>query len=496
MQVFPTYNNQLKNVSDAVSSGNSMGFVDGNTNPALADYEYDQNGNMVKDRNKGIKTITYNHLNLPVRIEWSAKDFITYQYNAAGQKVQKRVVANDSVKVVDYLDGFQYAGGVLQFFPHAEGYVKATPAAAMPGSPPLSYIYNYVFNYTDHLDERKQSTALFEVCERSSVRLSYSKDPQTGVLEILDEIEARDSQTPKQRRSHKTNNSEQNHYYPFGLKHEVYTSPIVLTHKATPEPNIVKPGYALENEYQYKFQGQERQDELGLNWDSFKWRNYDYAIGRWMNYDPLAEQMRRHSPYNYAFDNPIYFIAPDGMMAAPIVDTNGDLLGTDNEGWEGETIVMNKEDFEQGMDHNKALEKGTELSKYGEGIKITDQTWNTIEKNGGEIMKPYVINNSDETVYYKPEGYDRKGNNLNPGKDYDGAYPIPPKTDLYAPVDGVKTKQTPIDKVHKSPTGYRIVINSKGEADIKFFPDSIIPSYGETKAPDPSWYKLRDSFKE
>lgn len=261
-----TYNenntgNKLMKVQDAGTS--DFGFKNG-TNSG-DDYKYDANGNMVRDSNKeinglnGANGILYNHLNLPTKVIFNPHVYnnknIEYVYDATGVK-QRKVVNNGSQTITtDYAGNYIYENNELQFFNHPEGYVKNDNGT-----------FNYVYQYKDHL---------------GNVRLSYTDTNNDGVITASTEI------------------IEESNYYPFGLKHKGYN-------------NVVNSnGNSLAQKYGYN--GKELNEELSLNWHDFGARNYDAALGRWMNLDPLAEQMRRHSPYNYAFDNPIYFIDPDGM---------------------------------------------------------------------------------------------------------------------------------------------------------------------------------------
>ena len=52
------------------------------------DYTYDANGNMLTDANKGITSITYNHLNLPTQVTLGSGN-IQYIYDATGVKTEE-----------------------------------------------------------------------------------------------------------------------------------------------------------------------------------------------------------------------------------------------------------------------------------------------------------------------------------------------------------------------------------------------------------------------
>ncbi|MFN4365947.1 RHS repeat-associated core domain-containing protein [Chryseobacterium hispalense] len=192
----------------------------------------------------------------------------------------------------DYLDGFQYKftyawedetgtmtsdGMKLRIIPTAEGYFDGLRN-------------RYFYNYTDHL---------------GNVRLSYSdadgNGQVTGDIVVNNCYDTPDGQVCNNYII--TGEAEGiTNYYPFGLMHNAQS-------------------YSFDNAYNYKYNGKELQ-ETGMY--DYGARFYMPDIGRWGVVDPLAEQYRRWSPYNYAVNNPVHFIDPDGRGVTDVIIT-GDL---------------------------------------------------------------------------------------------------------------------------------------------------------------------------
>ena len=256
--------NKLHTVVDG--SGNYAGYPD--TSGTLI--SYDDNGNMTSHEDKGVVNIQYNYLNLPSEIKFNSsytiRNYATgedeirnvrnnYIYRADGVKLSKKYTSYFSKFKAERTTTTAYLDG----FQYTVNYLGAASLDFVPTSEGYYDFKNnrYIYSYTDHL---------------GNVRLSYFRNANSSA-EVLEE----------------------NNYYPFGLKHQGY--------------NILEGNPA----YKYQYNGKELQEETG--WNDYGARMYMSDIGRWGVIDPLAEQMRRYSPYNYAFNNPISYIDPDGRKS-------------------------------------------------------------------------------------------------------------------------------------------------------------------------------------
>ncbi len=254
--------NRLIEVSDLVTTtipADIQQFIDGATAPVIKtleashEYQYDADGNITADKNKGIEAIAYNYMNKPTLVSMDPTKTVAYIYAADGSKLRQTVTDGSTVTSFDYVNGFHYktdnGGQTLQFFSTEEGRVVVEPTAK-----------HFEYSLKDHL---------------GNTRVSLRENPTViGEPMMIQE----------------------NHYYAFGMSISDLAS---VT--------------GLPNDYLYN--GKERQDELGIGWYDYGARMYDPSIGRWNGVDPLAEQYGSNSPYNYTLNNPILLVDPDGRSS-------------------------------------------------------------------------------------------------------------------------------------------------------------------------------------
>lgn len=158
---------QLRKVEDV--SGSAEGYDD--HVDVDEELSYDQAGNLMIERNKGIEQITYNYLSLPERVDMGNDTYLSYSYDAAGNRLSSSLFVAGELQYTQYYHGEllyeeSTLGTRLSQIQHAEGRVIDNlfdPEPGDPNAPHQWHATDYQYFITDHLGNTRAILSADEV---------------------------------------------------------------------------------------------------------------------------------------------------------------------------------------------------------------------------------------------------------------------------------------------------------------------------------------------
>ena len=393
------HGNQLLKVDDAAVGPYYQGafhFVDGADE--AVEYEYDANGNMVRDLNKGIISISYDLNNQPRKIEYSDGRNASYVYDAEGNKlsVSYNLTAMSSA---------QPQMPVMQSSDVASANVSN-------GQKTIDYCGNIIYDGDETMILNDVGYALYN--KDSNLSFHYYLKDHLGNNRVVVSEDGEIEQV--------------NDYYPTGA--------LMASSKGG-------------DTQCFKFNGKELDRTNGLNWYDYGARNYDAAIVRWDGMDKLCEKYYPFTPYGYCKNNFVNAIDLDGNR---IVVWYKDDKGKDKSFvFTGKKIKIPDNqfvrDFVQAYNYNVGNGGGKAMqfaAKADYDYHIEDATNQeevvTIYHNGGR---------NDKVIFWES----RKGLLLSNGGRQSAATRLEHEFDHY--VDDVKNHKAHSDRQNVYKTSYK-----------------------------------------